>query len=327
MKKYLKNIFSIRNDSYHKQIIILGIKLNIKRKTTVHEKILDELYTIKNLLTLTTKISSIKEATGVLKNIQQANYNILLEVDRVCRENNIIYWLNFGTLLGAVRHKDFIPWDDDIDIGMLRKDYDRFIEIFNKSTNNANYKAELYSHYNGVFNLLKIYDDRNRDCLFVDIFPYDSFYKKLSFEDKLKLTKELKDFHQSKNRIKYNEEDGIENHHKILRQQIEKEILNKYTKENIKNPTLFWGGEYYHYRWDIAFFEWNEIFPVKNIIFHGKNFPCPNQTTKILHLVYKDYMKFPDKIKFHSDFQTFNAKDIIDLEEIANENEKPLSGF
>ena len=65
----------------------------------------------------------------LLKKLQEAEYKILEDIDKLCRENEIQYFIADGTLLGAVRHGGFIPWDDDIDIGMLRKDYKKFIKI------------------------------------------------------------------------------------------------------------------------------------------------------------------------------------------------------
>lgn len=72
------------------------------------------------------------------KRIQQIQYAILKEVKRICNRYNIQYFLCCGTLLGAIRHQGPIPWDDDLDIGFLRIDYDKFIQIA---------QAELSSNY------------------------------------------------------------------------------------------------------------------------------------------------------------------------------------
>lgn len=54
-----------------------------------------------------------------LKEVQHAVLGIMKDIDKVCAENHIKYWLYAGTLIGAVRHKGFIPWDDDLDVAML----------------------------------------------------------------------------------------------------------------------------------------------------------------------------------------------------------------
>lgn len=66
---------------------------------------------------------------GKLEKVQEILLGYLLEIDRICKKHNIKYFLAGGTLLGAIRHHGFIPWDDDADVMMLREDYDRFLEV------------------------------------------------------------------------------------------------------------------------------------------------------------------------------------------------------
>ena len=66
-----------------------------------------------------------------LEEVKKTEIEILDVIAKFCDERKINYWIDCGTLLGAIRHKGFIPWDDDIDVGMLRPDYDRFMKEFN----------------------------------------------------------------------------------------------------------------------------------------------------------------------------------------------------
>lgn len=79
-----------------------------------------------------------------LRKLQLIQLEMLLEVDRICRENNIEYFLSAGTLLGAVRHEGFIPWDDDLDLRMRRKEFDKFFNICKKELNDEKFFLQTY---------------------------------------------------------------------------------------------------------------------------------------------------------------------------------------
>ena len=118
------------------------------------------------------------------KRLWKCELKMLQLVEKVCNENDINYFLIFGSALGAVRHKGFIPWDDDIDIGMLRKDFDNFIDVLDKYLGD-DYIYQYGPRYPGFDCLLRIRDKKTtgityqelsmRGCkgAFIEVYPFD----------------------------------------------------------------------------------------------------------------------------------------------------------
>lgn len=94
-----------------------------------NESLASKLEDIRNLLIYNHPVSQVPPATGKLRLLQEGNTVLLALFARKCRENGLRYWLDYGTLLGAVRHRGFIPWDDDLDASMMRPEYDRLLEL------------------------------------------------------------------------------------------------------------------------------------------------------------------------------------------------------
>ena len=120
-----------------------------------------------------------------LREIQLFTLEILKVTHNFCVENNIKYSLSYGTLIGAVRHKGFIPWDDDVDIMMLRPDYDRFCQTFQAPGYQV---VSRQTRKDCLISFARVCDIRETDVtsmepwirrqgnlgLWIDIFPIDS---------------------------------------------------------------------------------------------------------------------------------------------------------
>lgn len=99
-----------------------------------------------------------------LREVQQGSLSILKKIDDVCHKEGIRYWLMYGTLIGAVRHHGFIPWDDDLDIAMPRPDYERFLAHFD-------------NHANELWPLVALHNTENRELPFLITRVSDTSYK------------------------------------------------------------------------------------------------------------------------------------------------------
>lgn len=121
-----------------------------------------------------------------LKRLQEIELKILLEFDKVCSKLGLNYSICGGTLIGAVRHKGFIPWDDDIDVAMLREDYEKFIAEGQKLLPDNLFIQTYESDKDYIHNFAKIInlstklierDTRNqksKNGIYIDIFPIDA---------------------------------------------------------------------------------------------------------------------------------------------------------
>lgn len=115
--------------------------------------------------------------------IKKMNLDILSVVADYCEKNGLRYWLYYGTLIGAIRHNGYIPWDDDVDIIMPRPDYEKFVQTFN-SNKEGKYKViedQITSDYHATFakvhnpkTIIKSeFSNEMPFGVFIDIFPFD----------------------------------------------------------------------------------------------------------------------------------------------------------
>jgi len=246
---------------------------------------------------------------------------MLKKIADYCDKNNLIYFLAYGTLLGAVRHKGYIPWDDDIDIIMPRRDYNLFLEKFNGQISNLVVAApEIDTEYYAPY--ANVYD--NRTILVeeivshgklelgvkIDIFPldyvpsdyiiYDKLWKQSRFDTLRLFSKTMKlSFFHGFERIKL----------AIRKIQFSFESIKKIQERHLKlinNPIYKSEGPLV----DVIALMWNRklalsqdcYFPAKKLLFEGCEFNVPNDYDKVLRNLYGDYMQLPpekDRIAKH----------------------------
>lgn len=124
------------------------------------------------------------------KQVQACEIDILQQIECICKKYNLKYFGIGGTALGAVRHQGFIPWDDDIDIGMPREDYEKFLKVAQQELPEGYHVQNYETEPNTPFYFTKIRRDNTRfveyylkdyeihQGIFVDIFPFDHVPKK-----------------------------------------------------------------------------------------------------------------------------------------------------
>ena len=234
---------------------------------------------------------------------------MLRYIDEVCRKNGIQYWLCSGTLLGAVRHGGFIPWDDDLDIEMLREDYEKFVRVM-KTEKNVPYVLQThetdpnyFAPYGKLRDLRSVIKEGNTNDLYykfhgayIDVFimePSSSVF-----------LNRMSGFLQCK--LLYAPNRYLHNHisrrfyfgicypmlYKVLFPFIK--YLSRIGSKNQLRHTL--GSCFPKPR------DKNDIFPLRQLVFEGYSFPVPGNCDAYLSKIYGQYMSLPnvDKIVLHT---------------------------
>lgn len=235
-------------------------------------------------------------------------------IDKVCRENNIKYSLAYGTLIGAIRHKGFIPWDDDMDIMLTRDNYDKLIEIIKKDDKYdfLDFNSGYISNFskiccrNTIAVSFKKYAEINSCALgvYIDIFPLDNLpeigykkhMKKILFYMRLLQTNSFKRYFASPSLIKA-----------IIKLVVFLPfcIISKiYTKERVIKKIDYLQKKFNNTKTDyigIASFGYFERYKKSwfdeyiDVKFEDYNFMLVKEYDKVIRVCYDDYMTIPDE--------------------------------
>ena len=300
--KILNNIFSLTNNqSSHKVLTVLGIKFKFKLKrkgnllgsNITPKKLVAYIEQLKFILDSCCDITQCKPAKGNFRLVQNFRAKVLNYLVQILEENNITYWADGGTLLGAFRHKGFVPWDDDIDLATDRQNYDKMMKFLPEILANSGFSFDYGRDHTGFY--MKIYYN---DFDITDIFVYDYSNNPCSKEELYEIWLNSRDKFYAKHlpqrlwagQIQF---DNIRSD----MYEFYKESGLVLEDNSLNNVWLFKGFDAATKNKTCNIFAVNDIFPLKKIKFENMEMYAPNNIDTYLSTVnscgYGDYMTFP----------------------------------
>ena len=258
-----------------------------------------------------------------VRDLQLVLLEMMKDIDTICQNNQIPYLLSSGSALGAIRHKGFIPWDDDLDIAMSVEDFDRFVNALKNELPNDKYLFHCYQthdKYNVLIPAMKIRkrntfikevntllenrckeDGKDSDGVFIDVFIYDSCSSSRIKDLPLRLLNQL-----LMPIIILVDNIGV--NPKFLKNWF---VSNARLYGRLNKKSEYMG---FDLTWSFRnplkpyIFRKDDIYPVKYVDFEDHRFPVPNNHHAYLCAIFgENYMEFPDvKHRF--------AKHTVDIE-------------
>lgn len=259
----------------------------------------------------------------VLRKLQLTQVEILKDIDTFCKENDIEYFIIYGTAIGAVRHGGFIPWDDDIDIGMRRADFDRFMSIAKEGMADKYDILNIEETPGYIVSFAKVSKKGTRfveatntneeyeQGIFIDIFPFD----KVSSDPEVR----KKDFQKAwilariimlceiadpiipsglKGMTRMLAIWGCKVIHFVLnliglnKKKVHKMYLQHVTKYNDRTDCDCL-SDYCDIAPEKIVQPEEKMFPLSTVTFEGIEFPCPRDIDAHLSKYYGNYMEWP----------------------------------